>query len=116
MDLEEILQRALHLGEEEDWEGMAGALRSALESFPGDPYILCWLGVAEEELGLEGVAYERFKQALSAGPEDPHLLATAGSALARFDDPEAESALRAAAVMAPDLPLARWMYGAYLSR
>jgi tetratricopeptide (TPR) repeat protein len=116
MDVEEILQRALSLGEEDDWAGMAQELRSGLESFPGDPYILCWLGVAEEELGMEGVAYERFKQALSASPEDPHLLATAGSALARFDDPDAEATLRAAAMMAPELPLARWMYGAYLSR
>ncbi len=116
MDVEEILQRALSLGDEDDWAGMAEVLRSGLESFPGDAYVLCWLGVAEEELGLEGVAYERYKQALSAGPEDPHLLATAGTALARFDDPDAESVLRAAAVMAPEFPLARWMYGAYLSR
>ena len=116
MDVDEILERALSLGEEDDWAGMAEVLRSGLETFPGDAYILCWLGVAEEELGMEGVAYERYKQAMSAGPEDPHLLATAGTALARFDDPDAESALRAAAVMAPDLPLARWMYGAYLSR
>ncbi len=116
MDVEEILQRALSLGDEDDWAGMAEVLRSGLESFPGDAYVLCWLGVAEEELGLEGVAYERYKQALSAGPEDPYLLATAGTALARFDDPDAESVLRAAAVMAPEFPLARWMYGAYLSR
>ena len=116
MNVEEILQRALSLGDEDDWAGMAEVLRSGLESFPGDAYVLCWLGVAEEELGLEGVAYERYKQALSAGPEDPHLLATAGTALARFDDPDAESVLRAAAVMAPEFPLARWMYGAYLSR
>ena len=116
MEVEELLQRALSLGDENDWEGMAEVLRSGLESFPGDAYVLCWLGVAEEELGLEGVAYERYKQALSSDPEDPHLLATAGTALARFDDPDAESVLRAAAVMAPDFPPARWMYGAYLSR
>ena len=73
-------------------------------------------GMAERELGLDGIAYERFKQCLAADPEDPFVLATAGTALASFDDPEAETALRAAALLAPDVPLARWMYGAYLTR
>ena len=40
----------------------------------------------------------------------------AGSGLARFDDPAAESTLRSAALMGPDLPFTRSMYGAYLSR
>jgi tetratricopeptide (TPR) repeat protein len=48
--------------------------------------------------------------------QDPHVLAILGSGLARFDDPDAEAALRSAAIMAPELPVARWMYGAYLSR
>jgi predicted Zn-dependent protease len=95
---------------------MATVLRDALEDHPGDAYVLCWLGVAERELGLEGVAYERFKACLAAQPEDPQLLATAGSAVAAFDDPDAEPALRAAAMLGPDLPFTRWMYGAYLTR
>jgi tetratricopeptide (TPR) repeat protein len=67
-------------------------------------------------MGMEGVAYERFKQCLALEPSDPHILATAGGALAHFDDPEAEAALRTAALTAPQLPLARWMYGSYLAR
>ena len=68
------------------------------------------------ELGLDGMAYERFKRALALDPADPYVLATAGNGIAAFDDPDAERALRAAAVTAPQLPLARMMYGAYLSR
>lgn len=114
--LDLLLHQARELGEEGDFAGMAERLRDELDAYPGEPALLCWLGVAERELGMEGVAYERFKQALALDPEDPYILATAGNALAAFDDPEAETALRAAAVMAPELPLARWMYGAYLSR
>jgi tetratricopeptide (TPR) repeat protein len=72
--------------------------------------------VAERELGLPGSAYERFKEALAGEPGDPYLLATVGNGLAQFDDPEAEAALRSASILAPDLPLARWLFGAYLSR
>lgn len=115
-ELEEALQRAHRFGEEGDFEAMAEHLRETLESFPGDPFVLCWLGVAERELGLEGIAYERFKQCLAARPEDPHVLATAGNAVAAFDDPAAEAALRTAAMVAPELALGRWLYGAYLIR
>jgi tetratricopeptide (TPR) repeat protein len=116
MELDGLLSQALDLGEEGDWEGMARALVEALEAHPGDPALLCWLGVAERELGLSGSAYDRFKEALAEGPEDPHILATIGSGLSHFDDPDAEAALRSASVMAPDLPLVRWLFGAYLSR
>jgi len=116
MDFDDLLQQALDRGEEGDWEGMAEELLEALEAAPEDPTILCWLGVAERESGLPGSAYDRFKEALAGDPEDPNILATIGNGLAQFDDPDAEAALRSAAVMAPDLPLARWMYGAYLSR
>jgi predicted Zn-dependent protease len=95
---------------------MAETLRNVLENNPKDPYVLCWLGVAERELGLDGIAYERFRACLALHPEDPHLLATAGNALAAFDDPEAEGALRTAALLAPESAFARWMYGAYLAR
>ncbi len=116
MDVDGLLARGLELGEDGDWEGMARSLEEALEIFPGDPSVLCWLGVAERELGLTGSAYDRFKEALARDPEDPHILATVGSGLSHFDDPDAEAALRSASVMAPELPLARWLYGAYLSR
>ena len=110
------LEEALDLGEKGDWDGMAQRLRDELEDHPDDPYVLCWLGVAERELGMDGVAYERFHRALEQQPEDPHLLATAGAALADFDDPGAESALRTATKLGPDVLEARLMYGAYLSR
>jgi tetratricopeptide (TPR) repeat protein len=116
VDVDDLLRQALDMGEEGDWEGMARQLSEALESMPDDPALLCWLGVAERELGSPGAAYERFKEALAQQPEDPHVLATVGGGLAHFDDPDAEAALRSASVMAPELPLARWMFGAYLSR
>jgi len=116
VELEQLLQQALDRGNEGDWEGMAEELGEALEQVPEDPVLLCWLGVAERELGLSTSAYDRFKEALAGNPEDPHVLATIGTGLAQFDDPDAEAALRSASVMAPELPLARWMYGAYLSR
>lgn len=116
MELDDLLQQALGRGDEGDWEGMAEELREALDLVPEDPALLCWLGVAEREMGLPGSAYDRFKEALAGGPEDPHVLATIGTGLAQFDDPDAEAALRSAALMAPTLALARWMYGAYLSR
>jgi tetratricopeptide (TPR) repeat protein len=116
MDTEAVLTRALDHADEGDWAGAATILREALGE--GEPVaaLLCWLGVAERELGMDGVAYERFKQALALDPEDPVILATAGNALAWFDDPDAESALRTAAMLGRDVPFARWTYGAYLTR
>lgn len=114
--VEAILQRALGLAESGEWDEAAEFLRDSLEAHPDDPHVLCSLGMAERELGMEGIAYERFRRALEQEPEDPVLLATAGNALASFDDPEAEAALRTAAMIAPELPQTRWMYGAYLVR
>jgi len=116
MTRDELLERALALFDEEDWERAAELLRDRLADYPDDPAVHCWLGVAERELGLEGVAYERFKRVLALEPTDPHVLATAGNGVAAFDDEAAEPALRAAALTAPELPLARLLYGAYLSR
>ena len=115
-DVTEILSAALQLGEEERWAEMAEALNVALRDVPDDPYVLCWLGVAERELGRDGVAYEYFKRCWQEDPLDPELLAMVGSGLAAFDDPEAEAALRAAALTGPDVPIARLQYGAYLAR
>lgn len=116
MDRDALLARALTLGEEEDWEGAAEVLREHLDDFDEDPAVHCWLGVAERELGMDGVAYERFKRALALEPTDPYVLATAGNGIAHFDDPDAEAALRAAAVTAPEVALGRFLYGAYLAR
>jgi protein O-GlcNAc transferase len=115
-DVPEILNQALQLGEEERWAEMADALNVALKDVPDDPYVLCWLGVAERELGRDGVAYEYFKRAWQEEPLDPELLAMVGAGLAAFDDADAEAALRAAALTGPDVPIARLQYGAYLAR
>ena len=112
----EQLERAHEHGDEGDFQGMAERLREGLQEHPGDPHLLCWLGVAERELGLSGVAYERFRACLDARPSDPHLLATAGNGIAAFDDPDALGALRTAALLGPELLVTRWLYGAYLIR
>ena len=69
-------------------EEMAQELRAALTEHAEEPAVHCWLGVAERELGMEGIAYERFKAALALQPEDPTILALAGSGIAAFDGPE----------------------------
>jgi tetratricopeptide (TPR) repeat protein len=114
--VEAILESAIRSADDGDWEVMIGLLSDGLEAHPEDPYLLCWLGLAEMEIGEDGAAYDRFKRVLATNPPDPVLLATAGNAVAAFDDPDAEGALRSAVLLAPDLPQARWMYGAYLSR
>ena len=116
MSAAELLERVLSLFDENDWEGAADMLRDGLEQFPDDAAVVCWLGIAERELGMEGIAYERFKRALALQPTDPWVLATAGNGVAAFDDADAEPALRTAAITAPDLAVARLLYGAYLSR
>lgn len=112
----DVLNRALELGEEGRWEEMSDMLSDALGSHPDEPYLLCWLGVAERELDRAGSAYELFKRCLAQEPADAQLLALAGAGLAAFDDPDAETALRAAALTAPELPFTRLQYGAYLAR
>jgi protein O-GlcNAc transferase len=116
MDVETTLKQALQLGEEQRFEEMAQLLAEALQDEPDDPYLLGWLGVAERELGNDGAAYDYFKRCIAAEPVDPQLLALAGAGLAAFDDPDAESTLRAAALTGPELALTRLQYGAYLAR
>jgi tetratricopeptide (TPR) repeat protein len=116
MNVETLLREAVALGEEDDWEGMAKALMEGLDANPEDPSLLCWLGVAERELGLPGSAYDHFKEALAQSPEDPFILATVGNGLAQFDDPDAEAALRSASLLGPDIPSTRLLFGAYLAR
>jgi Flp pilus assembly protein TadD len=111
-----LLEETLNEAGAGAWDSVAERLRGALEDHPDDPYVLCWLGMAERELGLEGVSHERFRRALEQEPRDPVLLATAGNALAQVDDPAAEGALRTAALLGPAVAQARWMYGAWLAR
>jgi tetratricopeptide (TPR) repeat protein len=115
-DLDQDLARALDLGDEGDWAGMADRLGVLLNDYPEDPRVLCWLGVAERGVGLETSAYDRFRACLSLDPTDPYVLAIAGMGLARYDDPDAETALRNAAVVGPSLVQARVAYGGYLAR
>lgn len=116
-DLGAVLRQALELGEAGHWNDMATLLAEALDAAEDeDPLLLCWLGVAESEVGNDTAAYDAFRRCVELDPTDPHVLSLAGSGLAQFDDPDAEAALRAAALSAPDLPMARLNYGAFLSR
>ncbi|NNM31779.1 MAG: hypothetical protein HKO53_01855, partial [Gemmatimonadetes bacterium] len=115
-DVDTLLDRALRLAEEQDYAGMVQILETGVEEHPEEALLLCWLAFARREGGDESGAYELFRAVLAMEPEDPWVLATAGAAVARLDDPDAEGALRSAALMAPDLPFARLMYGAFLIR
>ena len=59
MNRDELLERALSLSDEDDWQGAADLLRDNLGDLPDDPAVHCSLGVAEHELGIGGIAYER---------------------------------------------------------
>jgi tetratricopeptide (TPR) repeat protein len=115
-DVEAILQEALELGEIGDVEGMLALLHEGLQDSPDHAELLCWCGVAEREVGNDGDATDLFRRCLATSPEDPLILALAGNGLAASDDPEAEGALRTAALLAPTLPEARLYYGAFLAR
>jgi len=117
MDIQEVLDQAMDLGDEGRWEEAARLLAETQQELQeDDPHVLCWLGLAERELDNEGAAYDAFKRCLATNPLDPHVLSLAGAGLAWFDDPDAEAALRAAALTGPDIPLTRLQYGAYLAR
>jgi len=114
--VEALVAEAESLGAEDRWEEAQSLLLDALEDHPDHALLLCWAGIASERLGSEGEAYELFRRALAQAPTDPFVLAAAGSGVAMFDDPEAEGALRMAALTAPAFPFARSAYGAYLAR
>ena len=114
--VEELVAEAESLGAEERWDEAHALLLDALEEHADDALLLCWLGIASERLGSEGEAYDFFRRCLAQAPRDPFVLAAAGTGVSAFDDPEAESALRLAALTAPDFPFARSAYGAYLAR
>ena len=114
--LDEQLAEAARLAEDGD-AGAAFELLLGLEqTYPEDATLLCMLGVIAGEADAAGMAYDYFRRCLATQPEDPHLLATLGAGLARYDDPDAEGVLRLAAVTAPTLAVARFRYGSYLAR
>jgi Flp pilus assembly protein TadD len=114
--LQAVLDDATVLAGEERWEEARDLLAGAIDELGDDPLLLTWAGIAAQRLGEEGEAFERFRRALAMDPEDPFVLAAAGSGVAALDDDAAEPALRLAALTAPDLPFARAAYGAYLAR
>jgi tetratricopeptide (TPR) repeat protein len=113
---EGLVAEAQELGADGRWEEARTMLLEAIEERGEDPLLLCWSGIASQRLGEDGAAYELFRRTLAQNPDDPFVLAAAGSGVAGFDDPDAEPALRAAAVTAPDFAFARASYGAYLAR
>lgn len=115
-ELEQRMQEASLLADEGHWEEAFALLLEEEHDHPDNAMLLCMLGVAARAVDADGPAYQYFRRCLAQSPTDPVLLATAGSALAALGEPEAESALRLAALTAPDLPLARLQYGAYLAR
>jgi Flp pilus assembly protein TadD len=110
------LQDATRLTEEGRWEEAFELLTSLEADYAEDPMLLCMLGVVATEVEASESAYDYFRRAVGAQPEDPRVLVTLGRALARYDDPEAAGLLRLAAVTAPELADARLAYGAYLAR
>ena len=114
--VEELVSEAESLGADERWDEALELLLEALPENAESALLLCWLGIASERLGSEGEAYEYFRRCLAQQPTDPFILAAAGVGVSTFDDPEAEPALRLAALTAPDFPFARSAYGAYLAR
>jgi Flp pilus assembly protein TadD len=116
MELEARMAEASELGDAGHWQEAFELLAAEEEANPEHPVLLCMLGVASRELGIEGQAYDYFRRCVHAEPSDPLVLVTAGTGLASLDDPEAESVLRLAALTAPNLVEARLSYGAYLAR
>jgi Flp pilus assembly protein TadD len=114
--IDELVRDVEALGEEGRWDDAYERLREALADEGEDATVLCWLGIAAERLGREGEAYEYYRRCLATNPTDPFVLASAGTGLAAFDDPEAEGALRLAALTSPTVAFARTSYGAYLAR
>ena len=111
-----LVAEAESLGAEERWDQAQTLLLEALPDHPRDPLLLCWLGIACERVGEESEAYDLFRRCLAEEPSDPFILAAAGSGVAMYDDPDAEGALRLAAITAPQFPFARSAYGSYLAR
>lgn len=115
-DLERRLQEASALSDQGEWDEAYDLLQGQLADHPDDALLLSMLGVAAQETGDDGAAYDYFRRALATDPTDPLILVASAVGLAAFDDPEAETAFRLAALSAPDLPITRLHYGGYLAR
>lgn len=111
-----IVAQAQSYAEDELWDQAHAVLAQALDEHGDDALLLCWAGLAAQRVGEEGEAYEFFRRSLAMDPQDPFILASAGNGLSALDDPEAERALRLAALTAPDFAFARAAYGSYLAR
>jgi len=114
--VDDIVAEAQGLGADDRWDDARELLMVALGENENNAVLLCWLGIASERLGEDSQAYEFFRQSLAQDPDDPFVLAAAGTGVSMYDDPEAERALRVAALTAPQFPFARSAYGAYLAR
>lgn len=116
-ELEERLREASGLADEGRLEEAFAILSEEEADHPRDPTLLCMLGFVAGEMDVtSGLAYDYYRRALAEQPLDATVLVALGVGLAQFDDPDAESVLRLAAVTAPDLLAARLQYGAYLGR
>ena len=111
-----LVARVEEMAADERWDEAHELLADALDDHGDDALVLCWLGIAAQRVGEDAEAYEAFRRCMDLEPVDPFILASAGSGLAAVDDPDAERALRLAALTAPDLAFARMAYGSYLAR
>jgi predicted Zn-dependent protease len=115
-DLQQRLQEASRLADDDRWPEAFELLLELEPQHPRDPTLLCMLGVVATEVDAGALAYDYYRRCLAEQPTDPYLLVTLGAGLARYDDPDAEGALRLAALSAPELALTRLHYGAHLAR
>lgn len=115
-DLESGLASASRLVEEGDAEGALGMLLALEPEHPTDATLLCMIGVVADHFGATGVAVDFYRRCLAEQPTEPEILVRVGAGLAAAGDPDAEPALRLAALTAPEMPEARLRYGALLIR
>jgi Flp pilus assembly protein TadD len=110
------LAEASTLADQGRWGEAFALLQEEEAAHPEDATLLCMLGVTARESGVKNVAYDYFRRCLAQDPTDPVILTTAGTAIADWDDPDAERVLRLAALTSPGLASARLNYGSYLAR
>lgn len=95
-------------------------MRKRLDEIAGERHNdlagLCVLALLCREVGEGERAFAVAKSVLDREPEDPRVLAAAGSAIADTGDPAGEAALRTAALVAPEEPYVRMAYGVHLTR
>jgi predicted TPR repeat methyltransferase len=103
------LQRAGHLDAAEE------LYRRVLESAPGNPDALHFLGVLSHQRGRSAEAADLIRQALERVPDYPDALSNLGNVLrSQGELAEAENCYRRALALRPDHPPALLMLGAVL--